>query len=195
MDARTPASRRIRRFHSTAGQADGPRPDASLSSSSNGPTKPRPPQRGSPSSRTAAAPARDRPKPGQGEALDRVIHEDGLETRGRAAAILFLVFGQQAEIIARLTRADVTITEELVAIQFGTTRNALPDPLAEPWRELAANPGHDLTAAPPIPSGYSAVPLPGVTSTPDASQPGLANYSVHGPRGSELSTNSPNSHP
>ena len=42
-------------------------------------------------------------KPRQDEALKRVIHEDGLETRDRAAAILILVFGQQAENIARLT--------------------------------------------------------------------------------------------
>ena len=88
-------------------------------------------------------------KPGQDEALKRVIHEDGLETRDRAAAILILVFGQQAENIARLTWDDLTITEELVTIQLGTTRIALPDPLAEPWRELATNPGHDLTAAHP----------------------------------------------
>jgi integrase len=88
-------------------------------------------------------------KPRQDEALKRVIHEDGLETRDRAAAILILVFGQQAENIVRLTWDDVTVTEELVTIQLGTIQIALPDPLAEPWRELAANPGHALTAAHP----------------------------------------------
>ncbi|MDE8670907.1 hypothetical protein PY310_20255 [Pseudarthrobacter sp. H3Y2-7] len=88
-------------------------------------------------------------KQGQDEALKRVIHHDGLETRDRAAAILILVFGQQAEKISRLSWDDVTITEELVTIQLGTTRIALPDPLGEPWRELAVNPGHDLTAAHP----------------------------------------------
>ena len=66
---------------------------------------------------------------------------DGLEARDRAAAILILVFGQQAENIARLTWDDVTITEELVTIQLGTIQIALPDPLDPPWRELAANPG------------------------------------------------------
>lgn len=85
-------------------------------------------------------------KPGHDEALKRVIHEDGLETRDRAAAILILVFGQQAEHIARLTWDDVTIIEEMATIQLGTIQIALPGPLAEPWRELAAKPGHDRTA-------------------------------------------------
>lgn len=43
----------------------------------------------------------------------------------------------------------MTITEELVTIQLGTVQIALPDPLAQPWRELAANPRHDLTASHP----------------------------------------------
>ncbi|SDL53937.1 hypothetical protein SAMN04487913_110181 [Arthrobacter sp. ok362] len=67
----------------------------------------------------------------------------------QAAAILILVFGQQAGNIARLTWDDVTITEELVTIQLGTIKIALPEPLAQPWRELSANPRHDLTAAHP----------------------------------------------
>ena len=89
------------------------------------------------------------PKSGQDQALQKVIHINELETRDRAAAILVLVFGQRAENIARLTWDEVTITEELVTIQLGTTVIALPDPVAEPWRELAANPGHDTTAAHP----------------------------------------------
>jgi len=89
-------------------------------------------------------------KTGQDEALGRVIHSRGqIEARDRAAAILILVFGQQAERIARLTWDDVTVTEELVTIQLGTIQIGLPDPLAEPWRELAANPGHNLTASHP----------------------------------------------
>lgn len=89
------------------------------------------------------------PKIGQDKALQQIIHTNALETRDRAAAILILVFGQQAENIARLTWDDVTVTEDLVTIQLGTTKIALPDPLAQPWRELAANPGHELTAAHP----------------------------------------------
>lgn len=89
------------------------------------------------------------PKIGQDKALQQIIHTNALETRDRAAAILILVFGQQAENIARLTWDDVTVTDDLVTIQLGTTKIALPDPLAQPWRELAANPGHELTAAHP----------------------------------------------
>jgi hypothetical protein len=51
--------------------------------------------------------------------------------------------------IARLTWDDVTVTEELVTVQLGTIHIALPDPLDKPWRELAANPGHNLTASHP----------------------------------------------
>jgi hypothetical protein len=72
-----------------------------------------------------------------------------IDPRDQAAAILILVFGQQAERIARLTWGNVTVTEELVTIQLGTIHIALPDPLDKPWRELAANPGHNLTASHP----------------------------------------------
>lgn len=89
------------------------------------------------------------PQPGQDQALQQVIHTNELETRDRAAAILILVFGQQAENIARLTWDDVAVTEELVPIRLGTIQITLPDPLAQPWREFAANPGHELTAAHP----------------------------------------------
>lgn len=88
-------------------------------------------------------------KSGQDEALNRVVHTHGLDARDRAAAILVLVFGQQAENIGRLTWDDVTVTDELVTVQLGTIDIALPDPLDKPWRELAANPGHNLTASHP----------------------------------------------
>ncbi|WP_197412878.1 hypothetical protein [Arthrobacter sp. EpRS71] len=83
------------------------------------------------------------------QALQQVIHAKELETRDRAAAILVLAFGQQAENIARLTWDDVIVTDELVTVQLGTIQIALPDPQAQPWRELAANTGHELTAAHP----------------------------------------------
>ncbi|MBT2550201.1 Fis family transcriptional regulator [Arthrobacter sp. ISL-65] len=89
-------------------------------------------------------------KTGQDEALGRVLHSRGqIEARDQAAAILILVFGQQAERIARLTWGDVTVTEELITIPLGTIQITLPDPLDAPWRELAANPGHNLTASHP----------------------------------------------
>ena len=43
----------------------------------------------------------------------------------------------------------MTITGELVTIQLANVQIALPDPLAQPWRELATKPGHDLTASHP----------------------------------------------
>lgn len=89
-------------------------------------------------------------KAGQDEALSRVLNADGkIEARDQAAAILVLVFGQQAERIAQLTWEDVTVAEELVTVQLGSINIALPDPLDEPWRVLAENPTHGLTAAHP----------------------------------------------
>lgn len=43
----------------------------------------------------------------------------------------------------------MAITEELVTIQLGSINIAMPAPLDEPWRELAENPRHGLTAAHP----------------------------------------------
>lgn len=88
-------------------------------------------------------------KAGQDQALQQIIHTNEIDTRDRAAAIPILVFGQQAENIAHLTWEDVTITGELVTIQLANVQIALPDPLAQPWRELATKPGHDLTASHP----------------------------------------------
>ncbi|WP_234760229.1 Fis family transcriptional regulator, partial [Arthrobacter alkaliphilus] len=89
------------------------------------------------------------PKSAQDEALRSVVNAEGIDNRDRAAAILILVFGQQAENIARLTWDNVSVTEELVTIQLGTIEIALPEPLDQPWRELAANPRHSLTASHP----------------------------------------------
>jgi hypothetical protein len=72
-----------------------------------------------------------------------------LTPRDRAAAILVLVFGQQIQDVVGLTWDDVKVTEELVTVRVGAIEIALPDPLAGPWRELAATPGNDLTAAHP----------------------------------------------
>jgi hypothetical protein len=81
--------------------------------------------------------------------VELVVHSDELGTRDRAAAILVIVFGQQIEDVIRLTWDDVTVTEELVPNRLGKTAFALPSPLGEPMRQLAAAPGHDLTAAHP----------------------------------------------
>jgi hypothetical protein len=89
-------------------------------------------------------------KAGQDEALGRVLQAKGhIEARDQAAAVLILVFGQQAERIAKLTWENVTVTDELVTVRLGSIEIALPSPLDEPWRELAMNPSHGLTAAHP----------------------------------------------
>lgn len=66
-----------------------------------------------------------------------------------AAAILVLVFGQQIEDVVGLTWDDVKTTDSVVTVRVGAIEIALPDPLDGPWRELAARPGNDLTAAHP----------------------------------------------
>ncbi|MEV4263553.1 hypothetical protein [Kribbella sp. NPDC049584] len=95
----------------------------------------------------------------QEQAVNRVVHTDELTARDRAAAILVLVFGQQIEDVVGLTWDDVDVTEDLVAVRVGAIEIVLPDPLDRPWREMAATPGNDLTAAHPNSSwvfrGYS----------------------------------------
>ncbi|MFJ5956314.1 hypothetical protein ACIQC5_10180 [Paenarthrobacter sp. NPDC092416] len=72
-----------------------------------------------------------------------------MNPRDREAAILVMVFGQQVSDIVQLRWDNVTVTEELVTITLGTVEIALREPLDEPWRELAAFPAHDQTAAHP----------------------------------------------
>lgn len=88
-------------------------------------------------------------KPVQDAVVERVVHTDELTVRDRAAAILVIVFGQHIEDVARLTWDDVTVTDEVVTISLGKTEFALPSPLDEPMRQLAAAPGNGLTAAHP----------------------------------------------
>lgn len=85
----------------------------------------------------------------QERAVERVVHGEELSARDRAAAILVLVLGQQVEDVVGLTWDNVNVTDDLVTIQVGSIEIALPKPLDNPWRELAANPGHGLTAAHP----------------------------------------------
>ncbi|WP_415853856.1 Fis family transcriptional regulator [Sinomonas sp. G460-2] len=85
----------------------------------------------------------------QDEAVQQVVHTDQLTPRDRAAAILVIVFGQQIDDVATLTWDDVAVSDELVTVRLGTIEIALPDPLDVPWRQLASEPGHGLTAAHP----------------------------------------------
>lgn len=85
----------------------------------------------------------------QEAAIAQTVHTAELAPRDRAAAMLVLVFAQQVEDIARLTWDQVQVTEETVTIQMGGFDITLPDPLDEPWRQMAAAPGHDQTASHP----------------------------------------------
>ncbi|WP_457967282.1 Fis family transcriptional regulator [Arthrobacter sp. D1-29] len=85
----------------------------------------------------------------QTEVVHSLSHTTDMNPRDRAAAILVMVFGQQVSDIVQLTWDNVTVTEELVTITLGTVEIALREPLDEPWRELAASPTHDQTAAHP----------------------------------------------
>lgn len=85
----------------------------------------------------------------QERAVERVVYSEELSARDRAAAILVLVFGQQIEDVVGLTWDNVRVTDDLVTLRVGSIEIALPEPLDSPWRELATNPGHGLTAAHP----------------------------------------------
>lgn len=85
----------------------------------------------------------------QDAAIDYAVHTAELTARDRAATILVIVFAQHIEDVVRLTWQDVTLTDEVVTIRLGKTEFALPCPLDEPMRELAAEPGYDLTASHP----------------------------------------------
>ena len=51
-----------------------------------------------------------------------------------------LDFGQQIEDVVALTWDDVKVSDEIVPVRMGKTEIAIPDPLDQPWRELAADP-------------------------------------------------------
>lgn len=85
----------------------------------------------------------------QDHATHRIVHTTELTPRDRAIGILVLVFGQTVENILQLTWDHLTITEEILTIRIGAIDIALPEPLDKPWRQLADNPGHNLTAAHP----------------------------------------------
>ncbi len=89
------------------------------------------------------------PASDQRDAVQRLVHQPTLSARDRLVVILVLVFGQQIDNVVRLTWDAVTITDELVTITLGTTQIALPSPLDEPLRELAADRGGHRTAAHP----------------------------------------------
>ncbi len=85
----------------------------------------------------------------QRTAVERLVEHPTLSARDRLVAILVLVFGQQIENVVRLTWDHVDVTDDLVTIRLGAAEVALPLPLDEPLRELAADRGQHRTAAHP----------------------------------------------
>lgn len=105
--------------------------------------------RGTAEERAPSCPSPNRTRPSSVWSTPTVVHTDELTARDRAAAILVIVFGQRIEDVIQLTWNDVTVTDDVVTVRLGKTEFALPSPLDEPMRQLAAAPGNDLTASHP----------------------------------------------
>jgi hypothetical protein len=61
--------------------------------------------------------------------VDRLLHDDTLETGDRVAGCLVLLYGQQISRIATLTRDQVSITDEGIRLKIGTASIDIPEPL------------------------------------------------------------------
>ncbi|MFJ2094646.1 hypothetical protein ACIOEW_36125 [Streptomyces sp. NPDC087901] len=68
----------------------------------------------------------------------RLLHDDALPTPDRVAGLLLILYAQKVATISQLTVSDVHITDDTVAIAFGTSPIILPEPLASLIRELIA---------------------------------------------------------
>lgn len=130
----------------------------------------------------------------QERAVERVVYSEELSARDRAAAILVLVFGQQIEDVVGLTWDNVKVTDDLVTVRVGAVEIALPEPLDSPWRELATNPGHSLTAAHPKSTWVFRGNSPGRHIGAGHLRTRLRVVFAPEPHGSELFTSSPNCH-
>jgi hypothetical protein len=65
-----------------------------------------------------------------------LLHDDSHATEDRVAGLLVLLYGQPVARIARLTRAQITITPNRTQLLLGTTPVELPAPLHELVRQL-----------------------------------------------------------
>jgi hypothetical protein len=84
----------------------------------------------------------------QSQALDEVINGGELTPRNRLAAVLVLVFAQPIERIVNLTRDEITIADQVI-VNLAGFPIAFEPPMDKIVRDLAADPGHDQTAAHP----------------------------------------------
>ncbi|MFD7026482.1 hypothetical protein ACFWAR_00370 [Streptomyces sp. NPDC059917] len=66
----------------------------------------------------------------------RLLHDDTLSTPDRVAGLLLVLYAQKIATIGRLTVDDVHLDNGTVAITFGTSPIALPEPLTALVREL-----------------------------------------------------------
>lgn len=81
----------------------------------------------------------------------RLLHEDGIETRDRVAGVLVVLFAQPVTRIASLTLDDVAIDHDTFAIRFGETAITLPPPLAGHLGDLIADRRERAAASLPAP--------------------------------------------
>jgi hypothetical protein len=65
-----------------------------------------------------------------------LLHDDSHAIEDRVAGLLVLLYGQPAARIARLTRAQITLTPDRTQLLLGTTPVELPEPLHELVRQL-----------------------------------------------------------
>jgi hypothetical protein len=68
----------------------------------------------------------------------RLLHDDTLPTPDRVAGLLLVLYAQKIATISQLTVDDVHVSDDTVAITFGTSPIVLPEPLATLVRELIA---------------------------------------------------------
>jgi hypothetical protein len=108
-----------------------------------------------------------------------------LTTRDRSAAILIVVFAQQLEDVAALTRDQVDVGPDRVTIALGDTAIDVPPPLDEPFRELAAS-SHSNTAAHPNSNWFFPGVAPGRHISPAQLRERL--HPLFSPRAARLGT-------
>ena len=79
----------------------------------------------------------------------RLLHDTTLKPSDRVAGLLLVLYPQRTATISQLTTDHVHLDSDHVEIMLGTAPVVLPEPLADPVRELvAARRGHAAIGAP-----------------------------------------------
>ncbi|TCM37894.1 hypothetical protein EV648_118106 [Kribbella sp. VKM Ac-2568] len=126
----------------------------------------------------------------QDKAIQRVVYTTELTARNRTAAILVLVFAQRVEKISKLTWDDAEITDEIITVRIGQTSIGLPEPLDQPFRQLATT-RSSSTAAHPTTNWMFPGLTPGRHIRPRACVSSCSSSSAPKPPGSAPCTSSP----